>query len=112
MKVNKDFSYKEVNLLSYNEFKKRCKFFFDCYADSNNNGFNFTNHYYCGEGSFSFSIFNYSELNKDITIVQNDYYQETCYKLYSGFGSKEKYIGDFITLTNALNYIIANDLIK
>lgn len=112
MKVNKDFSYKEVNLLSYNEFKKRCKFFFDCYADSNNYGFNFTNHYYCGEGSFEFSFFSYNNSFDDVTIQQCDYALELCYKLYIGFGENEKYIGDFMSLTSAFNYIISNDLIK
>lgn len=108
MKVNKDFSYKDVKLLPYEEFKKRCKFFFDCYAGSENFDFIFNKGYYCGEGCSSFVIYSFDGKIKDININQCDYALEEHYDLWIGI----EYISDFASLTSVFNYIIANDLLN
>lgn len=111
MKVNKDFSYKEVTLLSYDEFKKRCSFFFECYFGKENYDFFIDKKYYCSEGCVFCNIYRKDDVFKQITLEQYDYYQEICYKLYSGFGKNEEHVSDFISLTSMFNYIIANELI-
>lgn len=111
MEVNKDFSYKEVTLLNYKEFKQRCDFFFECYFGKEKFNFFVNEQYYCGEGCLYCNIYRNDDIFKQILIEQHDYYKETCYKLYSGFGKDEKHISDFISLTSVFNYIIANDLL-